>query len=628
MTRAILDFPGGPRQCFHGPTRVIEAWDVASVLPAVRAAEAECAAGRWAVGYVAYEAAPAFDAALTTRPPEPGMPLAWFGVFDGPAGSLEEAAGEDSSGGNRTGSRAPGDAAPAPRHPATLPPPLRWSSSVDRPTYDAAVAEIRRRIAAGAVYQVNHTLRFTADVDAPAHLLYEALVRGRHGRYHAYLEHAGWAVVSASPELFFDLAPDGTITTRPMKGTLRRGRWLEEDRQAAAILADSAKDRAENLMIVDLLRNDLGRVARFGTVQVPRLFEVETYPTVHQLTSTVTARLRPGLTLCDVLAATFPCGSVTGAPKVTAMRAIADLEDTPRGVYCGAVGVIRGDGSATFNVAIRTIAVDGRHAVYGAGGGITWDSRADAEYDEVVAKAALLRETSPSFRLLETMRLQDGRIHRLERHLHRLRESAEYWGFASVVVHRARERLAALSAAHPSGCFRVRLTAGPGGEVETTVGEACGAFTPLGACGAGSGAVPPASSEAGAATLPPADVPRYALARKAVSAANRLLYHKTTARALYDDHRADFPDAFDVLLFNDEGRVTEFTFGNVVACIDGKLLTPPRQDGLLAGTYRQELLDAGAISEAPITLADLRRASAVYHVNSVRGATRLSPTDP
>jgi para-aminobenzoate synthetase / 4-amino-4-deoxychorismate lyase len=617
MTRVILDFPDRPRQWFHEPLRIIEAWTLDQVMPALRQVQDAASGRRQVVGYVAYEAAPAFDAALQTRHPADGLPLVWFGVFEEPSPATPTAA----HGSGTAGEPAAGEAAT----PAEA---MDWTTGTGRDDYGTAIAEIRRRIAAGDVYQVNHTLRFTACADVSPEAVYEELVRARHGRYHAFIRHGEWAVVSASPELFFHLAADGSITTRPMKGTSRRGRWLEEDREAAAALAQSAKDRAENLMIVDLLRNDLGRVARFGSVRVPNLFEVETYPTVHQLTSTITARLRPDAGLCDVLAATFPCGSVTGAPKVTAMRTIAALEETPRGVYCGAVGVVRGDGSATFNVAIRTVTMRQGRAVYGSGGGITWDSQPDAEYDEVVAKAALLRERMPSFHLLETMRLEDGVIHRLQRHLRRLASSAAYWSFADDVAERAAALLADTAAAHPAGSHRLRLTAGRDGHVEVSVSELRQGFRDMEAAGGAAMRSSGCSATAatGAASRPTdpdaAGVP-CAIARRPVSAANRLLHHKTTARHIYDRQRADFPDAFDVLLYNEQGRITEFTFGNVVACIDDRLLTPPRQDGLLAGTYRQQLLDTGIITEAAITRDDLQRASALFHINSVRGATRV-----
>lgn len=576
MTRAILDFPdaaGEPqRLVFDRPTRIISATTLDEVRPALREA-ASAAVGTWAAGFIAYEAAPAFDPALVTRPHADTVPLVWFGVFAPPA-------------------------AASPPAPAAAP-PLDWRTTTPRAAYDDAIATIREAIAAGDVYQVNHTLRFSAAYSHDPGMLYDRLVAMRHGLYHALIETDDWAVVSASPELFLDIA-GRTITTRPMKGTVRRGRWLDEDREHAGRLAASDKDRAENVMIVDLLRNDLGRIAEPGSVRVPRLFDVETYPTVHQLTSTVTARLRADVGLDDIFAATFPCGSVTGAPKVTAMRAIAALEDSPRGAYCGAVGVLRPDGSATFNVAIRTIALDrvSGTASYGTGGGITWDSRADAEYAELVTKAGLLTETIPPFLLLETMRLDDGVVARYALHMNRLAGSARYWGFSADTARNACDALRQLASAEPDGRWRVRLTADRDGSIDIT-------RTPLdGPAGA-------LDDDTEPQTVTLTDAP--------VSRNDRLLFHKTTARAAYETRRAAWPDAFDVLLFNEEAELTEFTTGNLVVDSGGTLRTPAHACGLLAGTMREQLIRDGVIIEDIVPLDELHQARRVWLINSVRG---------
>jgi para-aminobenzoate synthetase / 4-amino-4-deoxychorismate lyase len=582
MTRAILDFPDrateprvDSRLLFREPRGIIAAGSVGDVLPRLREVEAAVASGLWAVGFVAYEAAPAFDDALQTRPHAGPAPLLWFALFDGPV------------------------AAPPPV--IATAPPLEWCTHTPRHVYDEAVSAIREGIAAGDFYQVNHTLRFQASFEREPRSVYDGLTAHRHGLYHAFIETDDWAVVSASPELFIERVGD-RITTRPMKGTIRRGRWLQEDQDMARRLADSGKDRAENLMIVDLLRNDLGRVARFGSVEVPHLFEVETYPTVHQLTSTVTAQLRPDTSLCDIFTAMFPCGSVTGAPKVAAMQAIARLEDTPRGPYCGAVGVLRPDGSATFNVAIRTIVVEratGR-AVYGAGGGITWDSVADAEFDEVIAKASLLRGALPDLDLLETMRLEDGVISRFDLHMARLRDSARFFAFPAGTADSAAAALRRVCHELGTGSWRVRLTASRTGSINIS-------HTRL---------HDPVGTRADEATPR-----RAALSRQPVPDHEPLLFHKTTARNVYDQRRGEDPDAFDVLLLNQRHELTEFTTGNLVVELDGSLLTPARHCGLLAGTLRQQLLDEGVIREAVIhahRLADARRA---WHLNSVRGWT-------
>jgi para-aminobenzoate synthetase / 4-amino-4-deoxychorismate lyase len=588
---AVPETPGAPdppaalRQRFTAPHRVLEAGTHDEVVSVLRAAAAEAAAGRWVVGYVAYEAASAFDAALRTHDHRGPAPLAWFGVFDAPQHEDAPADGDVES--------------------------LPWATTTHPADYDRAISEIHHRIAAGEVYQVNHTLRFHAACRVHALPLYDALVAARHGLHQALISTPRWTIVSASPELFFDVTADGTITTRPMKGTAPRGRWTGEDDDAARALSESAKDRAENLMIVDLLRNDLGRIAEFGSVTVPSMFDVETYPTVHQLTSTVTARLRAGTDVSDIFAAMFPCGSVTGAPKVTAMRTIADLEDEPRGPYCGAVGVLRPDGSATFNVAIRTVLIDHTTgtAVYGSGGGITWDSRTEAEYDEIVAKARLLTENLPSFALLETLRLDNGTFSRLARHLHRIADSARYWRFDPRTARNAARALDALRMALPHGNWRIRLTASRDGGISITHSRIAPPVV-----------IPDPFAASVAANI--------AIAGAPISSRDRLLFHKTTARGTYDARRADAPEAFDVLLFNEAGMATEFTIGNLVVDLDGVLVTPPRSHGLLAGTMRAELLEAGVITEAPVPLSDIHRAARIFHVNSVRGVIRVSVPPP
>jgi para-aminobenzoate synthetase/4-amino-4-deoxychorismate lyase len=403
-------------------------------------------------------------------------------------------------------------------------------------------------------------------------------------------------VLSASPELFIDRR-GATVKTKPMKGTARRGRWTDEDDQRATALAASEKERAENVMIIDLVRNDLGRVAQPGTVTVPSLFDVERRPTVLQMTSTAEAQLRRGVTTWDLFAALFPCGSVTGAPKIAATRMIATLEHSPRGVYCGAIGHVAPGGDCTFSVAIRTLTIDHDtgHASYGVGSGITWDSAEATEYDEVVAKAGILTADLPHFELLETMQLVDGRYARLDRHLDRLTSSAGYFGFADPPALRAAAQNALMTHASSAGPReRVRLRVAENGAVSIDA-------TPF-----------PAVPAADAAP------PRVELASSSVKRSNRFLCHKTTHRTVYDRHRTEHPGAFDVLLWNDDGELTEFTIGNFVVELDGARYTPLRDCGLLAGTFRAELLERGDISERVIRREDLARAKRVWLVNSVR----------
>jgi para-aminobenzoate synthetase/4-amino-4-deoxychorismate lyase len=398
-----LDSSGWGALAFGAPREVVEARTPAEVMPALRAVDSAAQAGRWAVGAVFYEAAPAFDPAFRVR--SGGGPLLWFGIHDAPL--LE-----------------PPPTPPEGEREARI---AGLAPDLDQGGHAASVAEIREAIAAGAVYQVNFTLRLQGRVEGDPVSLYRRLRAAQGGGDTAFLRTGDRAIVSASPELFL-LRRGDRVTSRPMKGTARRGRWPEEDDAARERLACSGKDRAENVMIADLLRNDLGRVAATGSVQADRLFDVEQFRTVWQLTSTVSGRVRPGAGLAELFAATFPCGSVTGAPKIAAMKLIAALERAPRGAYCGAVGTVRPGGDCCFNVAIRTVEVDlaTGAATYGTGGGITWGSGPAAEWDEAVAKASVLDLDPAMPTMLETMRLEGGQVTLLDGHLARLAGSARY----------------------------------------------------------------------------------------------------------------------------------------------------------------------------------------------------------
>ncbi|MBA2364278.1 MAG: aminodeoxychorismate synthase component I [Chloroflexia bacterium] len=563
----LFEFPG-PNGCprplrFADPLRVIAAHDAGQVRPALWEAEAARRAGCWVAGYVAYDAAPGLDPSLETQE-SVGMPLVWLGVFAAPSSApLPE------GGAFRIG---------------------EWRPSIGADTWAHGVAVVREAIERGETYQANLSLRFRTAFAGDALAFYERLRRAQRSAYCAYLDLGRYQIVSASPELFFR-TDCGQITTRPMKGTAPRGRWEEEDAVRAEHLLGSPKERAENLMIVDLLRSDLGRVARVGSVRVPELFTLERYPTVLQMTSTITADLDPRVTLEELFSALFPCGSVTGAPKSSTMRLIAALEDSPRGVYCGAVGYAGPMGEAMFSVPIRTAVVDTGTVEYGAGAGVTWDSDADAEYAEVRAKAAVLTEERPPFSLLETLKLEQGRYVLLERHLNRLLSSARHLDVPAD-ERDTRFALDRCAREHSDGAWRVRVLVGE----DATVRVEPEPLRPL-----------------------PKDPLPVALATELVCREDRFLYHKTTHRSAYERLRTRRPEVYDVLLRNEEGELTEFTTGNLVAEIDGALLTPPRACGLLAGTLRAELLESGRISEGILRPNDLDRASRLWLINGVRG---------
>ncbi len=565
----LFEFPGAdgclsPLR-FADPLHVISAHDPEHVRPALREAEAARLAGCWVAGYVAYEAATGLDPVLQTQE-SMAMPLVWLGVFAAPSSAPLPEGGKFRV--------------------------AEWRPSMGPTAWARGVAAVREAIARGETYQANLSLRFRAVFSGDPLAFYGLLRRAQRSAYCAYMDLGRYKIVSASPELFFR-TDGGRITARPMKGTAPRGRWEEEDAMQAEQLLASPKERAENLMIVDLLRNDLGRVARVGSVRVPELFTLERYPTVLQMTSTITADLDTRVTLEELFGALFPCGSVTGAPKSSTMRLIAALEDSPRGVYCGAVGYAGPAGQAVFSVPIRTAVVDTVKglAEYGAGAGVTWDSEADAEYAEVCAKAAVLAEEWPAFSLLETLKLERGKYVLLERHLDRLLSSARHLG---VPADERDTRLALERCAQERsrGAWRVRVLVGEDAAVRVEA-------EPL-------------------QSLPEGALP-VALAAEPVCRRDRFLYHKTTHRSTYERWRARRPDVYDVLLRNEAGELTEFTTGNLVAEIGGVLLTPPRGCGLLAGTLRSELLESGRIIEGILHEKDLDQASRLWLINGVRG---------
>ena len=588
MIEARFDDLTGEAPSFRltDPVGVLEAVRPEDVAPTLAAAEGAAARGLWVAGFVAYEAAPGLDPSLVVRPRAPDdpfarLPLVWFAMFQ----QRQETT------------------LPSPRDD-TAPPADAWMPSVDRDRYDRAIAQVREQIAAGDTYQVNHTLRLRSTVRGDERGLYRDLCYAQRGAHSAYLNAGRYRILSASPELFFRV-DGGRLTTRPMKGTAPRGRWLAEDQAIRERLTTSVKDRAENAMIVDLLRNDLGRIAEPGSVRWSKVFEPERFETVWQLTSTVAGELEPGTDLPEVFRALFPSGSITGAPKVRTMEIVADLEDSPRGVYCGAVGFLSpasaGPPSASFNVAIRTVVVDAETgtAEYGVGGGITWDSSATAEYDETIAKAKVLTVRRPTFELLESMRRDPGEsIRRSEHHVERLRSSAAYFGFAFDEGEvRAAVDAAGADADRPVK-IRLRLNRAGTIEVSSTVLDR-GAPEPV----------------------------RLALDDVPVDPSDVFLFHKTTVRGRYQDARARHPDADDTLLTNARGQITETSVANVAAKLEGRWWTPPLDAGLLAGTERAALLAEGAVAERPIDVDEARTAQDLAVFNSVRGWRRAELID-
>jgi para-aminobenzoate synthetase/4-amino-4-deoxychorismate lyase len=543
---------------FDSSRREINAKNVGEVLSVLEFAEQEAKSGSYVAVMLSYEAAPAFDDVLAVHEPS-DFPLAWAAAFD-TATDLE-------SNDSRLSSNS-------------------WTPSVSRVEYDDAVSRIKELIAAGDTYQVNYSFPLTASFNGDAYAWYRTLREAQGTQYSAYIDLGRYRVLSLSPELFFERVGD-RVMTKPMKGTVRRGRWTAEDKELATWLKGSTKDRAENVMIVDLLRNDLGKVSIPGTVHVSSLFELERFETVWQMTSTVESTLKEGTSLADLMTALFPCGSITGAPKIRTMQIIRELEQLARGPYTGTIGLLKPGGDCVFNVAIRTVVIDTetQRATFGVGGGVTIDSTAEREYEECLVKSRFLSSPAVGFQLFESILLEDGQYFLFAEHLERMKDSAEYFGFVFPGT-RINADLERIAIENSRGSCKVRLMLWKDGRIETQVSE-----------------------------LQPVVDLRVRLAPTPIDSSDRFLFHKTTLR----DYSSD-----DVLFWNERGEVTESSIANIVVSIDGHLYTPLISSGLLAGTFRNYLIEQGKIKERVITVEELERAEEFYLINSVRKWMRAS----
>jgi para-aminobenzoate synthetase/4-amino-4-deoxychorismate lyase len=566
---------------FVDPVDMLVAESAADVPELLRGLEAAQARGLHAAGYLAYEAgkglAPAWRG--TVDGAAGAMPLGWFGLFADvqriDAGDVEQLLPDPASA--WVGKVAP---------------------RIARADYVAAVEAVLAFIRAGDIYQANLTFRADVPVAGNPLAVYARLRRTARAGYGGFIWTGEQAIASLSPELFFALR-DGAVIARPMKGTAARRVDPNDDAAAARELAEDPKQRAENLMIVDLIRNDLSRVAEPGSVAVPDLFRVESFPTIHQLVSDVSARLPAGMSAVDVLRAAFPCGSITGAPKVRAMEIIDALESESRGLYTGSIGFIEADGDAAFNVAIRTLVFPGTAAqgglqdapscaTLGLGSGIVADSVPGEEWRECLAKGEFVGAAGESFDLIETMLFDpvEG-VQRLEGHLGRMKASAAALGF-TFDRHAARNSLQSATFRLRSAA-RVRMRLAPSGALAVEV-------SPL-----------PRLAE-----LP---VP-VAVCPAPMGPGDFRALHKTSLRAPYDMARQD-SGAAEVVFVDEPGFVTEGSWSNIFVERDGVLLTPPLALGLLPGVLRGELIDKGRAVESHLRLADL--AHGFFIGNSLRG---------
>ena len=582
----FLDGAGGQKGSasilFRDPAEVLIASSAAEVRPLLARIEERCAEGYHAAGFLAYEAGAAFWGdkfpVLNPTDPLPGnVPFAWFGIYEN-AASVDQSA---FPGG-------PDVESPVlqPAEPAAL--------------FEQRVRDIRHLIHEGDVYQVNHTTRFRAAFHGDPVDLYRTIRARQPVAYGGLLRCSGFDVLSFSPELFFD-QKGHEVEAEPMKGTAPRGGTPQQDEQLASWLKGDEKNRAENLMIVDLLRNDLSVVCEPGSVKVPERFAVRALPSVHQMTSRIRGRLREGVALPEIMEALFPCGSITGAPKVRSMRRIAELESAPRGVYCGAIGYVSGSGAerrSVFSVAIRTAVLSGTDLTLGAGGGIVWDSDPHEEYRETLLKTRFfgVEPLSDGVKLIETMRADPtGRIPLLDYHLDRLRHSAAALGFKmdeQEVTGQIRHAIHQAGAASEGWRLRLLLDASGNVEVQARALDALD-HQPLQVCLAG---IRIASTH-----------PRY--------------HHKTTDRGPYNEARkvAQAAGCYDALLMNERGEITEGGITNVFIRKGETWFTPPLASGLLAGVGRRVFLLKHAAQEQVIYVTDLEEADEIRLTNAIIG---------
>ncbi len=549
---------------FHDLVEIIETRCPGEVVTALEKVEKSVNRGMFGAGFISYEAAEGLDSAFRVHSGSE-LPLVWFGVFrrKEPIELI------------RGGDFAVGD----------------WQPSISEVEYREGISKIKDYIAKGDTYQVNYTYRLRAGFEGDPWGFFVKMFQTQPSPFGAFIDLGEIAICSASPEVFFRLEGENLLS-RPMKGTAPRGLSYEEDQKRKRELERSAKDRAENAMIVDMIRNDMGKVARVGSVRVSSLFHVERYPTVFQMTSTVSSATVASF--AEIITALFPCASITGAPKVRTMEIIQELEPESRGVYTGCIGFLAPGRRAGFNVAIRTAVIDRgkKEACYGVGGGIVWDSTVREEYEESRTKALVLTADRPEFKLLETL-LWDGKngFFLLDRHLKRLAESAEYFGFF-LDLKTVQNRLEEAGKKNGESRHKVRLCADRRGDIWVE-------------------------------SLPfPEETPsvpwRVGLADRPVDSKNPFLYHKTTNRKVYEEARTKDGQVDDILLWNEHGYVTETRIGNVVIEKEGKLITPPVTCGLLPGVFRGELMERGQISEGFFTIQDILETSKFFVINSVR----------
>ena len=566
--KTVIDFRAlGERYTFTQPIKELKTRDLAEVTALLVQVENYQKQGYYVVGYVSYEAAPAFEEKLAVhKAPLLDEYLLYFTVHD------------------RV------ETFPIPLTYDEVDLPSNWQEVTSEAEYEKAIAQIHHHLRQGDTYQVNYTVQLKQDLSANPYAIYNRMVVEQEAGYNAYVEHDEMAVISMSPELFFE-QNGRKLTTRPMKGTTQRGVTDQEDLEQASWLEQDPKNRSENMMIVDLLRNDMNRISEVGSEHVERLCQVEQYSTVWQMTSTIKSQLREDVDLVEIFRSLFPCGSITGAPKIATMEIIKDLEPQPRGVYCGTIGLLLPNGRRIFNVAIRTIQLYKGQAIYGVGGGITWDSTWESEYQEVHQKAAVLYRKQARFQLITTGKISQKQLLFEEQHIERLRKASRYFAYPFDAEDLKQKIAAECQACDASQDYRLRISLDKSGEIELSLQV----LAPLS----------PTFCQA-------------KLCLQEMDLNQVFTYFKTT-------HRPHLTVGNQEIIYHTAaGELLEPSIGNLVLKIAGKLYTPPVRLGILPGIYRQYLLETGKVEEKVLTLKDLAQAEAAYGCNAVRGLYELS----
>ncbi|ORO54617.1 aminodeoxychorismate synthase, component I [Streptococcus oralis subsp. oralis] len=565
--KTVIDFRAlGERYTFTQPIKELKTRDLSEVADLLAQVESYQEQGYYVVGYISYEAALAFEKKLAVhKAPLLAEYLLYFTVHD------------------RV------ETSPIPLTYEEVDLPSKWQEETSAENYEKAIAQIHHHLRQGDTYQVNYTVQLKQDLSVDPFATYNRMVVEQEAGYNAYVEHDEMAVISMSPELFFE-QNDRELMTRPMKGTTQRGVTDQEDLAQASWLEQDPKNRSENMMIVDLLRNDMNRISEVGSEHVERLCQVEQYSTVWQMTSTIKSQLRPDVDLVEIFRSLFPCGSITGAPKIATMEIIKNLEPQPRGVYCGTIGLLLPNGRRIFNVAIRTIQLHQGKAIYGVGGGITWDSTWESEYREVHQKAAVLYRKQARFQLITTGKISQKQLQFEDQHLERLTKASRYFSYPFDPEELRQKIEEECQACDSHQDYRLRITLSKSGEMELSRQI----LSPLS--------------------------PSFCKAKLCLQEADlqqAFTYFKTTHRPHLSLGKQES------IYHNAAGELLETSIGNLVLKIAGKLYTPPTSLGILPGIYRQHLLETGQVKEKIMTLEDLNQAEAIYGCNAVRGLYEL-----